>query len=81
MEERKRIVWSLIRGYTRNEIDSLWDDLYPDLVEYRPEDLNLKARGIVDNLCSPSLVPCPVGVDIPDDDERNYSYKDIKFRE
>ena len=31
-EERDSIVWSLISGYTRTEIDALWDELYPDLI-------------------------------------------------
>ena len=78
LEERKNIVWTLIKGYTRNEIDCLWDALYSGLVEYRPEDLTLKARAIVDHLSSPTLVPFPEGVDVPDDHECVYSYKEIQ---
>jgi hypothetical protein len=67
LETRDSIVWILINGYTRTEIDIIWDDLYPDLLEYKPEDLNLKKQGIADFLLAPRLVPFPAGVDIPDD--------------
>ena len=73
LEERKKIVWSLIKGYTDDEMDSLWDSLYSGLVEHRPEDIVLKARAIVDYLSSPTLVPFPEGVDVPDDHECMYS--------
>ena len=66
-EERDSIVWSLISGYTRTEIDALWDELYPDLLEHKPEDLSLKKQGIADFLLAPRLIPFPAGVDVPDD--------------
>ena len=66
-EERDSIVWSLISGYTRTEIDALWDELYPDLLEHKPEDLGLKKQGIADFLLAPRLIPFPAGVDVPDD--------------
>ena len=66
-EERDSIVWSLISGYTRTEIDALWDELYPDLIEHKPEDLSLKKQGIADFLLAPRLIPFPAGVDVPDD--------------
>ena len=77
-ETRDTIVWILVNGYTRTEIDALWDDLYPNLVDYRPENLHLKKRGIADNLISPSLVPFPAGVDVAGDNEFHYSYKEVK---
>ena len=66
-EERDSIVWSLISGFTRTEIDALWDELYPDLLEHKPEDLGLKKQGIADFLLAPRLIPFPAGVDVPDD--------------
>jgi hypothetical protein len=72
-EERDSIAWSLINGYTRLEIDTLWDELYSGLVEHRPEDIVLKARAIVNYLSTPTLVPFPEGVDVPDDHECMYS--------
>ena len=66
-EERDSIVWSLISGYTRTEIDALLDELYPDLLEHKPEDLGLKKQGIADFLLAPRLIPFPAGVDVPDD--------------
>ena len=66
-EERDSIVWSLISGYTRTEIDALWDELYPDLLAHKPEDLGLKKQGIADFLLAPRLIPFPAGVDVPDD--------------
>ena len=58
LETRDSIVWILINGYTRTEIDIIWDDLYghdPDLVKYKPEDLRLKKQGIADFLLAPRL--------------------------
>ena len=66
-ETRDTIVWILVNGYTRTEIDALWDNLYPDLIEHKPKVVFHKALGIADKLISPSLVPFPAGVDVPDD--------------
>ena len=55
LETRDSIVWILINGDTRTEIDIIWDDLYPDLLEYKPEDLRLKKQGIADFLLAPRL--------------------------
>jgi hypothetical protein len=73
MPEREHIIFKLLDGYTREEIDSLWDSLYSGLVEHRPEDIVLKARAIVNYLSSPTLVPFPEGIDVPDDHECMYS--------
>ena len=67
LETRDITVWILVNGYTRTEIDALWDELYPDLLEHKPEDLSLKKQGIADFLLAPRLIPFPAGVDVPDD--------------
>jgi hypothetical protein len=67
LETRCSAVSNLINGYTRIEIDALWNEIYPDLIEHKPEDLNLKKQGIADFLLAPRLIPFPAGVDVPDD--------------
>ena len=74
---RKGVVRLLLdRGrYTTGEINLLWNMLFPDLVDYRPEELEPKLNSIAQAIAYPRFVHFPDGVDIPDDED------DIGFRQ
>ena len=71
---RKGLVRLLLdRGrYSTGEINLLWNMLFPDLVDYRPEELEPKLNSIAQALAFPRSVPFPDGVVVPDDDDMGF---------
>ena len=61
--------------YTTIEVNLLWGIFFPDLVAYRPKELQPKLNSIAQAISSPSWVYFPEGVDIPDDDDDDMGFR------
>ena len=58
--------------YSTGEVNCIWDRMYPDLVDYRPRELEPKLDAISQALAFPRSVPFPDGVVVPDDDDMGF---------
>lgn len=59
-------------SYTTNEVNLLWNMLFPDLVDYRPKELQPKLNSIAQAISSPGWVEFPEGVDRLEDEETGF---------
>ena len=59
-------------SYTTNEVNLLWNMLFPDLVDYRPKELQPKLNSIAPAISSPGWVEFPEGVDRLEDEETGF---------
>ena len=66
---RTEAVRSLLENgrYSTGEVNLIWNRLFPDLVDYRPKELEPKLNAIAQAIAFPRFVPFPEGVDVPDD--------------
>ena len=59
-------------SYTTNEVTLLWNMVFPDLVDYRPIELQPKLNSIAQAISSPGWGEFPEGVDRLEDEETGF---------